>query len=60
MASQGTMIVNISGTRSVVVVARFHGLGGQNGVEVVAVGLFVDPSTDGSEHVAVDFDMFVT
>ena len=60
MASQCTVIVNASAAWCVVVAACFHGLGGQDGVEVVAVGLFVDPSTDCCEHVTLDLDLFIT
>jgi hypothetical protein len=52
--------MNVSAATGCMVVAGFYGLRGEDGVEIMSVGLLVDPRTDCGEHVAVDFEMFIT
>jgi hypothetical protein len=61
MPAKRAVIVNVSAATagSCVVAAGFYGFGGKNRVQVVAVGLLVDPVADCGEHVAVNFDAFV-
>lgn len=39
--------------------ASFHRLGAQDVVEVMTIGLFVDPSSNRGKHVSMDFDMLI-
>jgi hypothetical protein len=55
------MNISIDGfaAKGFVVVATFNGFRGEDKVEALPVGLFVDPGSYCGEHLTLDFDAFV-